>query len=90
MRALAFSFILLVVLAFASCVSPGEYVRRATAVAPDGTVPAATIVRKAPGLAGSPADVDAWLEVVKALGYIVLGAGGKTGVDAVRKKKAVA
>jgi hypothetical protein len=85
-RVLVLSGILALLLG--ACVSPEEYWNRATKPGPDGTVAGEVIMRRAPGVAGNPADVDGWLEVLKAVGYIVVGAGGKTGVDSVRKKRA--
>lgn len=80
MRTLIFSAALLVLCLMLSCVSPAEYVRRTVDVAP-------SVADDIPRLVANPADFGAWFEVAKALGYIIVGAGGKAGVDAVRKKR---
>jgi hypothetical protein len=63
-----------------SCAPFGEYVLRTDEVSQK-------LITEVPAVAKNPADVEAWVEIAKALGYIIAGAGAKTGVDVVRKKK---
>ncbi len=73
------------------CAGMGEYYQRATSPYPGNQSildsPAGTIAKQIPTLAGNPANINAWTEVLQALGYIVVGAGGKAGVDKLKKKK---
>lgn len=59
-----------------------------TSVGLDGKPPIQVLAEEGPDVAANPADVGSWLEIAKALGYILVGAGGKAGVDKIRKKPA--
>ena len=53
----------------------------------DGSTPTMDLITNIPTLIGNPANVGAWGEILKAAGYVILGAAGKTGADRVRKMK---
>ena len=54
---------------------------RATETRSDGSNAAGVLLTNVPTVAGNPLDFGAWGEIVKALGYLLLGAGGKVGAD---------
>lgn len=91
MKAILFTLLLAAAgLGLYACVSPSEYFARATTPV-DGTAPAVTLATKVPTVAGNPGDFSAWIEIAKAVGYIVVGASAKPVASKAAKavKKAV-